>query len=363
MSKKILVISNMYPSKKYPHYGVFVKNSVDIMKSNGFLADTVYMIKTDHKIHKIIRYIVLYIKAIIKGIFGGYDLIYAHYASHTALPILAIRNFINKPIIINVHGNDVVPETKKDEEYFSLVKKAISAASFIICPSIYFENEVLSRFKIAKEKVGVYPSGGVDTHLFIKCDKVEARNYLNINSGCTVIGYVSRIEEHKGWDIFLEACAKICRDNENIQILVVGDGMQINEYNMLVNQLNLKERILKYDLLPQEKLVKIFNALDIFVFPTYRKSESLGLVGLEAMSCETITILPNQYGPSSYGENEVNAFIFKSEDVIDLYRTIEKALNYKNIERIKKAARQTALKYDKTVTQDMLINHIEEILA
>lgn len=33
--EKILLISNMYPSKKYKHYGVFVQNTASILKNNG----------------------------------------------------------------------------------------------------------------------------------------------------------------------------------------------------------------------------------------------------------------------------------------------------------------------------------------
>ena len=35
--EKILLISNMYPSKKYKHYGVFVQNTASILKNNGYL--------------------------------------------------------------------------------------------------------------------------------------------------------------------------------------------------------------------------------------------------------------------------------------------------------------------------------------
>ena len=37
--KKILLISNMYPSKKYKHYGVFVQNTAQILKNNGYKVD------------------------------------------------------------------------------------------------------------------------------------------------------------------------------------------------------------------------------------------------------------------------------------------------------------------------------------
>ena len=35
--KKILLISNMYPSKKYKHYGVFVQNTAQILENNGLI--------------------------------------------------------------------------------------------------------------------------------------------------------------------------------------------------------------------------------------------------------------------------------------------------------------------------------------
>ena len=39
--EKILLISNMYPSKKYKHYGVFVQNTASILKNNGYQVDAV----------------------------------------------------------------------------------------------------------------------------------------------------------------------------------------------------------------------------------------------------------------------------------------------------------------------------------
>ena len=35
--KKILLLSNMYPSKKFPHYGIFVKNTENILIENNYI--------------------------------------------------------------------------------------------------------------------------------------------------------------------------------------------------------------------------------------------------------------------------------------------------------------------------------------
>ena len=57
---KIFVISNMYPSKKYPHYGTFVKHTVSLMRENGIDVDVESIQKVDKKWQKIIIYFSFY---------------------------------------------------------------------------------------------------------------------------------------------------------------------------------------------------------------------------------------------------------------------------------------------------------------
>ena len=344
-NKKILMVSNMYPSKKYPHYGVFVRNTAEILRNAGYVVDVVAIKKTENTIRKLFVYIGFYWSVVWKGTFGKYSGVYAHYASHTALPLLILNKLRKLPIVINVHGNDVVPETEADKRYMGLVAKILSKGVFVITPSEYFKKEVIKRFNVPEKKIGVYPSGGVDTDKFRGIERTIAIEYLQLAEDKRYIGYVSRIEENKGWDIFLKACKKLIEDYEDIKLIVVGDGKQAKEYNELVDKLGLREHIIKYELLSQEKIVYIFNVLDVFVFSTYRKSESLGLVGLEAMACETTTVLPDAYGPASYGKNEENAFVFKAGDEASLEITIRRALNNSNKD-IRRNARKTALSYN-----------------
>ena len=51
------MLTNMYPSKKYPHYGTFVKNTEDILTSIGFSVDTIKISKHDNKIIRLFSYI------------------------------------------------------------------------------------------------------------------------------------------------------------------------------------------------------------------------------------------------------------------------------------------------------------------
>lgn len=357
---KLLVVSNMYPSVKYPHYGVFVQHTVETLQRAGYIIDVVSMKKNDGKLRKLFAYISFYMSVICKGLFGKYYGIYAHYASHTALPLLIISKFIKTPIVMNVHGNDVIPETRADEKYMQLVARILAKSAYVITPSEYFKKEVVERFNIPNGKIGVYPSGGINTSCFKRIARDTAIEHLNLSKNERYIGYVSRIEEKKGWDIFLKACSQIVNEYENVRLIIVGDGMQINDYNDLSEKLGLSKLIYKFELLPQSEIAYIFNALDVFVFPTYRKSESLGLVGLEAMSCETITVLPDDYGPASYGKDGVNSFMFKAGDENSLRDTIVKALNNED-ESVKKNARETALQYNHENSDKIILNLLDRV--
>ncbi|WP_241162441.1 glycosyltransferase [Enterococcus sp. ZJ1668] len=106
----ILVVSNMYPSKKYPNYGVFVKNFYEQL-SLSEKTDIIYLHKTTSKVQKLIKYLEFYGKTFRQYAFGKYEVVYVHYAGYNAPPILLAKMF-NKStkLIVNVHGSDVTPE-------------------------------------------------------------------------------------------------------------------------------------------------------------------------------------------------------------------------------------------------------------
>ncbi len=108
----------------------------------------------------------------------------------------------------------------------------------------------------------------------------------------TVGGYVSRIDEGKGWDIYLESL-KILKDRfpqKNLKGLMVGDGAQRDDMLARLREYSLEDVVEYVGLKPQGELPRYFSRMDVFVFPTIR-SESLGLVGLEAMACGGVPVI------------------------------------------------------------------------
>lgn len=353
----ILVVSNMYPSEEYPNYGVFVKNFCEELEIT-FPIKILSMKKRKNFFLKLISYLLFYIKVFFHFIFGKYDFIYIHYAGYNSPPILLGKIFNKKTkIIVNVHGSDVTPEKKLEEKTNFLTALLLDKADLIVVPSVYFE-------KLVKEKYGqnlstfISPSGGVDTNLFKPKDR-------EITEGKFVLSYVGRIDKEKGWDLLLYAIYELQKKIPNISLIMVGSGDQDDLAKKMIQNLQLNNVVNKLGMLPQEKLVDIYNDSDVFIFPSTRDGESLGLVGIEAMSCGTPVIGSDFGGISTYLENGSNGYLFKPGDIETLKEAI---LRFKNLsinerEQFSKCALKTAEKYDRTIVNNNLILKLKEMMS
>ena len=358
--QRILLVSNNYPSKKYKQYGQFIKNTEDVLKDNGFIVDRVVITKQDNIIFKLFAYIRMNLLVILKGIFNNYDYIYAHYISHTGFaPIFLKKTSANIKIIFNAHGYDVVSDFDKSKN-IKRSKRYLKYAYKVVVPSEYFKEVMINDYNIKENKIFIYPSGGVDTTLFKKIDKKEAKKNAKLSNKYNYIGYVSKLEKNKGYDIFLEAVSKLKDKKElkNYKYLIVGSGSEEDKFKEIVKDLNLESYLEIRNLVSQEELINIYNSLDVFVFPTYTKSESLGLVGLEAMACEVLVTASNKYGPTSYLVDNKNGLLFEQKNSEDLANKIIKLLNLNQEEekKMKSKARETAIKYDSFKTRNIILD-------
>ncbi|WP_165037820.1 glycosyltransferase [Enterococcus sp. ZJ1622] len=351
----ILVVSNMYPSKKYPNYGVFVKNFYEQL-SLSEKTDIIYLHKTTSKVQKLIKYLEFYGKTFRQYAFGKYEVVYVHYAGYNAPPILLAKMF-NKStkLIVNVHGSDVTPEKKLEEKTNFLTKYLVRKADLTVVPSSYFEEVVIEKYG-ENSPIWISPSAGIDFSLFNHQNK-------KVENEVFTIGYVSRIDKEKGWDTLLYAFKNLTQHNKNIRLIMVGDGAQNDEALALIKELGLETYVEKHNCLTQKELVGIYSSLDVFIFPSTRAGESLGLVGLEAMACGTPVIGSNLGGIKTYVKDGKNGFLIAPGNQKELETAIE---NYRNLtveekKEFSQYAVETAKKYDSTKVSQQLIEKIREV--
>lgn len=363
---RILVVTNLYPSATQPTYGVFVKNSVEGLSQVGCDIVRVVAIKGRGKtlIGRLLKYLSFYISVLGSGITLEYDLLYVHYPPHCALAVLALQSLKKRKLVVNIHGSDVgheiVPDpTIASRVLFRLTDALLKKASLIVVPSSYFESVVRRKFRIKEDIVYVSPSGGVDPQQGIEDERNTARRAYGL-TGEFVMGYVSRLDQDKRWDVFLRA-ARLFADSHfgiKLRLVVVGDGVSKGEFLQLADKLGLNLFLSYLGAKRQSELREVFSLMDVFVFPTMK--ESLGLVGLEAMACG-IPVIGSRIGALvEYIKDNENGFLFNPGDYRELATLLARYHKLPRSERVRlsRNAFQTSLSYDRRSINSRLANRL-----
>lgn len=352
---KILLISNMYPSTDYPYYGTFVKNFEVQLLNNGFQFEkAVIKGKSHNKKEKITKYFNFF-KNVIKLIKkNNYDIIYVHYLAHSLLPLLFVKKFIKKPLILNAHGSDIISESITGNIIKKIVTPIIKSSNLIVVPSHYYKKQVENFFLLDENRVFISPSGGIDIEQF--------KPMSNINEIFT-IGYVSRIDEGKGWNILLDSLYILKNKNLKFKVIIIGSGTQEKLLLEKINNLKLYKIVEYIGSKPHGELPTYFNKMDLFVFPTIRKAESLGLVGLEAMACGVPVVGSDIGGLPSYIINGRNGKLFETGNIKELVDCVEEfiLMNPSKFKNYKREALRTSRLYDSKLVANQLSSRLREL--
>jgi glycosyltransferase involved in cell wall biosynthesis len=363
MNNKILLVSNMYPSKKYQSYGVFVKNFKEAMESHGVKFSSLVTIngRTENICIKFMNYIRLYFRFINNAIFRKYDIVYIHYFGLYSVVFIVILKLLKKRIVLNIHGTDLLG-VNRFTRY--LQHRVIRYVQLVVVPSSYYKNCLKDIFPYVNfNSIYIYPSGGINSKVFCQREKLDILKNYELENKFT-IGYVSHINNDKGWKEFLVAVEQfkncVCQDT---QVIVIGTGQDEEEYTQFVKQTTLNNGIRRYGKLSQTKVADIFNAMDIFVFPTKRAAESLGLVGLEAMACGLPVIGTEVGALPTYIKNNYNGFLVKPGSAEAIYEKLKQYYFMQDDKKefLVKNALLTALNFDSHKVTDRLIRELENI--
>lgn len=354
---QILLISNMYPSKDYPFYGIFVKNFENQLMKEGFKFEKA-VIKgrgktTTKKLKKYFQFFLDVFRYLKKD---KYDLIYVHYVGHSLLPFLLFKRNISKPLVVNAHGSDILSDSKIGRIIQKMVTPIIKKSNMVVVPSDYFKSIIEKKFFIHGANIFISPSGGIDTNLFRPMSLEQHKNFT--------IGFVSRIDRGKGWDILLEAVYLLKEKNLNFKVILIGSGEQNSAMLNTISKLGLKSEVEWLGAKHHDELPYYFNQMDIFVFPTTRLAESLGLVGLEAMACGVPVVGSNIGGLPSYISDGLNGKLFEAGNSKELAKCIEFFMKMDRDEftKYKTQALETAKKYDSKIIAKQLAKKLKEVV-
>lgn len=130
--------------------------------------------------------------------------------------------------------------------------------------------------------------------------------------------YVGRICKRKGLDILVQALNIVSKEHKNFTLLIVGN----TEDDIFFNEIKscMKFNFKHVDYVENDLLYKYYCISDFFILPS--RIEPWGLVVNEALSCGVPTVVSSEVGAKDLIKDGYNGYIFKNEDVVDLYDKI-----------------------------------------
>ena len=354
---KIFLISNMYPSPDNPGYGVFVKNVKEGLENNGFKIP--YMSTIDGRgtsiVGRIIKYMAFY-WSIISNYFKSYDIIYVHYPTYSAPLLYLLMKVSRKKLVVNFHGEDLIYTTDDAASYASVLgrmsdKLTMRYADRVVVPSEYFRDVAINRGIVQADKVFVSPSGGINDTIFSFREK-------SLNFDTLTLGFIGRLQEDKGVFHFIEAC-KILSERHHLKAFIIGYGPAITDVQEKTVSCDFIELVGSVE---QTKLPEYYRRMDLFCFPSKRCTESLGLVGVEAMACGVPVIGTNIGGIPTYLKDGYNGFLIQLDAMTD--NIVNAVENYVDMDRNKKEQMMTnCLDTARQYAQGIVCKRLAELFA
>lgn len=357
---RLLVISNMYPSETDKVYGTFVRNFVeDARRRNADGITELVAIRGKRKgaAAKAAAYASFYAKTLYKLLFKSYDIVYVHTITFTSIP-LRIASWLRRlPLVFNVHGDDVLPETDMKKKLKSIAAPMLPRAKMIVSPSVYYRKVLREEFPALIDYTDIFvsPSGGLGPKFYYDKPKAPAPQTLTL-------GFVSRIDHGKGWKTLLDAVAQLRQRGIDCQCIIAGKGTQSQQLEAAIKKEGLSDLVKYIGPQSHDSLPALYRSFDLFIFPTERRAESLGLVGIEAMAAGTPVIASRIGGPSGYVIDDVNGYLFDTGDANALADRIEKFNSLSKDEKLQlsEEAMRTAAGYH---TDDVQRELYEKLLT
>ena len=229
----------------------------------------------------------------------------------------SIKHELEIPLVTTFHtlarvkaeGGDPEPERRERAE------AEIIGCADAICVSCDEEEEQFRRLYGNPPGRLEIVAPGVVHAFFTPGDKNGARQALGMGPG-PVLLFVGRIQPLKGVDVAVQALAALGRSDADLYIVGGASGTQgdfeVSRIRNLIDSLGLEQQVHFVEPQAHHILSTYYRAADAVWVPS--RSESFGLVALEAAACGTPVVASAVGGLLSLVDHDVTGFLVPDRD-------------------------------------------------
>lgn len=159
--------------------------------------------------------------------------------------------------------------------------------------------------------------------------------------------YVGQLIPTKNIPLLIKSFKELLKSNNNITLSVVGSGFLEDTLKEQVKKSGLEDYVRFLGKKSQAELKQIYQSHDIFILPS--RFDGWGAVSVEAMANGLPVVISNRCGSASIVQNKNHGFVFKSNSVKSLTKSLQLLIN--NIETYQ--SRQAYLERIEYVRQNL----------
>ena len=225
------------------------------------------------------------------------------------LPLVTVFHTLAR---VKSQNGDSEPQSRMDGE-----SAVIRCSDVILANSSEEVRQLTQHYGAEPSRIEVVPPG-VDHSIFSPGCQDDARQQVGIGGG-PVLLFVGRIQPLKGLDIAVRTLAEL--GNLDAQLVVIGDSSgpdgpsEAHRVRALVDRLGLSQKVLFVEPRDHKDLPIWYRASDVVLMPS--RSESFGLVALEAAACGIPVVAASVGGLRSVICDRHTGFLVEGREPVD----------------------------------------------
>lgn len=247
------------------------------------------------------------------------DIIFGFFAYPYGFASVLLAKVFKLPVFVSCRGSDINWLAR------SFIRRKLIAWSLRRCQKVIAVSRALKKaiveLGVPEDNVVVVPNG-IEVERFYQMDKREARKRLDLDADRRLAVCVSRLSFEKGIDILVESFTHL--KDENVDLVVVGDGAQENELLQLAEKCGLNGRVRFVGAKPHDEVPVWINASDLVVLSS--RTEGHPNVLLEALACGRPVVGTNVGGVPEIITSDDIGYTVEAEDPAALAEGIKRAL-------------------------------------
>lgn len=240
------------------------------------------------------------------------------------------------------------------------IKTFTKHCDLVFAPTLLMKEHLI--YQGSNTEIKLLPTGLKETSFKPNMKEVKKIRDKYIGDNQFLFCTVSRLEREKNLSFLIKGMKELKNQyQDRFRLLILGDGTKREELEKEVIALGMKEQIIFVGTVSQDEITNYYKACDLFVFSS--KSETQGIVLLEAMAVGLPVVAVKASGVNDIVKNQINGFITE-EDEKEFSDTIHKLMsNKKHYEETAAGAYTTAREYsNETIAQKAEEYYTEAII-